>query len=140
MGWVEIYCKVLPARLKYLNHFLWNLPQNIFRSLSKKRNGPVYCLRVLRKKLCNCHFSFFIFFLSFPVSFSGNILRLVIKEACHQDPAHSVDTTRNISVKFVLQVFLRDTCSTWHGVFKITTIHNIQESKRNTPETWKQVR
>ena len=75
---------------------------------------------------------FFSFFLSFPVSFSGNILRLVIKEACHQDLAHSVDTARNISVKFVLQVFLGDTCSTRHGVFKITTIHNIQESTRNT--------
>ena len=53
---------------------------------------------------------FFLFFLL--VTFSGraaenvlaNVLRLVIKETCDQDLAHSLDTSRNISVKIVFKL------------------------------------
>lgn len=36
--WVEMFDKVLIVRSKTLSHFLYNLPQNIFHSLSEKRN------------------------------------------------------------------------------------------------------
>lgn len=36
-GWVEMFDKVLIVRSKTLSHFLYNLPQNIFHSLSLKK-------------------------------------------------------------------------------------------------------
>ena len=62
-----------------------------------------------------------VFFLIFLlVNFSGqaaerflaNVLRLVIKKACYQDLSHSLDTSRNISVKIFPQVVIRDACGT----------------------------
>ena len=43
-------------------------------------------------------------------SLLANVLRLVIKEACDQDLAHSLDTLENISVKIVPQVVIHDVC------------------------------
>ena len=65
----------------------------------------------------------FFFLIFLLVTFSGrtaerflaNVLRLVIKKACYQDLSHSLDTSRNISVKIFPQVVIRDACGAWHG-------------------------
>ena len=44
--------------------------------------------------------------------FLANILKLVIKKAFDQDLTHSLDTPKNISVKAVPQVVIRDACGT----------------------------
>ena len=45
-------------------------------------------------------------------SFIGNILRLVIKEACNQGVAHSLHTPKYFSSKLVPQVVICDMCGT----------------------------
>ena len=61
-------------------------------------------------------FFFFFFLVQFSgqtvKSFLGNFLRLVIKEAFEQDLNLCLDTPNNISVRFVPQVTIRDTCDT----------------------------
>ena len=82
----------------------------------------------------------FFCFLSLPVHFSGrtaksflvNVLRLVIKKACGQDLTHSLDTPKNIFVKIVPEVVIRDACGTWHGFCMVTSIYSIQKSTRNS--------
>ena len=61
--------------------------------------------------ISNCLSFFFLSFLFLlsvfgqtALSFSGNVLRSVTKEACAQDLTHSLDTTRSIFVKIVFQV------------------------------------
>ena len=41
-------------------------------------------------------------------SFIGNVLRLVIKEACNQGVTHSFHTPKNVSIKLVPQVVICD--------------------------------
>ena len=63
-------------------------------------------------------FFFLLFFLLVPFSgrttknFLVNVLRLVIKKACYQDLTHSLDTPKNIFVKIVPEVVIRDACDT----------------------------
>ena len=63
-------------------------------------------------------------------NFFSKFLRLATAEACAQDPAHSLDTPKNISVKIVPQVLICDPCGTWHGLFMVTSIHSIEKSTR----------
>ena len=51
---------------------------------------------------------------------------------CGQDLTHSLDTARNISVKNVPQVVIRDVCGTWYGLFTVSSFHSIQKSTRNS--------
>ena len=44
--------------------------------------------------------------------FLRNVLRLVIKQACDQDLAHSLNTSKNSSVNIILQVTIRYKCGT----------------------------
>ena len=94
-----------------------------------------YCVCVWRKKLCNCHSSFFSLLIPFSgraaKSFLANVLRLVIKKACDQNLTHSLDTPKIISIKIVPEVVTRDACGTWHGLCTVTSIHSIQKSTRN---------
>ena len=76
-------------------------------------------------------------------SFLANVLISVIKNTSDQDPTHSFDTPRCISLKIVPEVIICEACCTWHGLCTVTSIRNIQKSTRNCqnrlPETGKQV-
>ena len=115
---------------------MWNLQHFIAFAFNAKR----FAIAIL---------VLFRFFL--PATFSGrtvkgflaNVLISVIKNTCDQDPAHSLDTPRCISVKIVPEVIICEACCTWHGLCTVASIYNIQKSTRNyqnrLPETGKQV-
>ena len=55
-----------------------------------------------------------------------------MEKACDQDLTHSLDTLKSLSLKIVPQIVIRDTCGTWQGTCRVTSIHSIQESIRNS--------
>ena len=57
-----------------------------------------------------------------------------LKEARDQDLAHSLGTAKNIFVKFVRQVIICNFCGAWYDSFTVTSIHNIQRSRRNNSQ------
>ena len=65
----------------------------------------------------------------------ANVLRWVTLEACEQDLTHSYDTPKNISVKIVSEVVIRDACGTRQG--KQHSQHPKKHKKK--PEIQKQV-
>ena len=75
-----------------------------------------FCVHCFAKCFAIVVLVFFLFFLlgtffgQTAKSLLANVLRLVIKEACDQDLAHSLDTLENISVKIVPQVVIHDAC------------------------------
>ena len=54
------------------------------------------------------------------ISFLTNVLRLVTTEVCDQDLTHSLDTPKNVSVKFIPRVVICDMRGLWHGLFTVT--------------------
>ena len=77
-------------------------------------------------------FSFF-FLVQFSAwtakKFLSNVLRLVIKESCDLDLAHSLDTPKKNSVRIVPEVVICNTCGTWHSLFIVASIHSTQKAQ-----------
>ena len=98
-------------------YFLNNLVLTVFiqNTLSKL----VELLRLCAtQNTLQLHSFFFLFRIPSAVfgqiakSFLANVLKLFSLEACDQDPTHSLDTPKNISVKIVPEVVIRDACGT----------------------------
>ena len=43
-----------------------------------------------------------------------------------------MDTLKNVFVKIVTQVVIRNAYGTWHNLFTVTRIHNLQKIARNS--------
>ena len=91
------------------------------------------CLRLTQKVFVIAALFFFLL-----VRFSGRatkiflatVLRLIIKREFDRDLTHSLDKLKNISVKNLPQVVIRDACGTWHGLCTVTSIHSMQKAQQ----------
>ena len=90
-----------------------------------------------RKTLYNCYF-FFPYsqrcFWTDYQSFLANVVRSVTLEACDEDLTHFLDTPKNICVKVVPEIVIRDVCGTWQGLFTVTNIRSFQKKQKEQPE------
>ena len=67
-------------------------------------------------------------------SFLANVVRSVTLEACDEDLTHFLDTPKNICVKVVPEIVIRDVCGTWQGLFTVTSIRSFQKKQKEQPE------